>query len=189
MFSSARATADLSAAMPNRDALPPDDEVLERAIEAALVQARAAAALDEVPVGAVVFGPQGELLASAHNRTETQHDPTAHAERLALAAACQAVGATRLPAGSLLAVTLEPCAMCAGAIVLARPQWLLFGALDPKAGACGSLRDIVRDPRLNHRVELLPCRRQLECGELLTSFFRARRPPNPRDCRDPLGSV
>jgi tRNA(adenine34) deaminase len=168
---------------------PPVDGLLERAIGAALEQARAAAALDEVPVGAVVFGPQGELLAAAHNRTETLHDPTAHAERLALAAACAAAGTTRLPAGSLLAVTLEPCAMCAGAIVLARPQWLLFGALDPKAGACGSLRDIVRDPRLNHRVELLPRRREAECAELLTTFFRARRSENPRDCRDPLGSL
>jgi tRNA(adenine34) deaminase len=168
---------------------PPADGLLERAIGAALEQARAAAALDEVPVGAAVFGPGGELLAADHNRIESLRDPTAHAERLALAAACAAVGTTRLPTGSLLAVTLEPCAMCAGAIVLARPRWLLFGALDPKAGACGSLRDIVRDPRLNHRVELLPRRRELECGELLTSFFRSRRAEDPQDCRDLLGSL
>ncbi|MBM3986280.1 MAG: nucleoside deaminase, partial [Planctomycetes bacterium] len=89
--------------------------------------------------------------------------------------ACAAGGAARLPEGSLLAATLEPCAMCAGAIVLARPAWLVFGALDPKAGACGSLRDLVRDPRLNHRVVLLPRRREAECGALLTDFFRSRR--------------
>ena len=169
--------------------VPPPETLLERAISAALEQARAAAALDEVPVGAVVLGPAGELLAAAHNRTETLHDPTAHAERLALAAACRVCGSTRLPAGSLLAVTLEPCAMCAGAIVLARPRWLLFGALDPKAGACGSLRDIVRDPRLNHRVVLLPRRRERECGELLSAFFRARRPLRAQDCEAPLGSL
>jgi tRNA(adenine34) deaminase len=168
--------------------LPPPDALLERALAAALDQARAAAARDEVPVGAAVFGPDGELLAADHNRIEERHDPTAHAERLALSAACAAAGATRLPAGSLLAVTLEPCAMCAGAIVLARPRWLLFGALDPKAGACGSLRDIVRDPRLNHRVVLLPRRRERECGELLTEFFRARRQQPAWDCRDPLRS-
>jgi len=160
---------------------PPADSLLERAMLLALEQARAAAALDEVPVGAVVLGPDGELLAADHNRIETRHDPTAHAERLVLSAACAAAGATRLPPGSLLAVTLEPCAMCAGAIVLARPTWLLFGALDPKAGACGSLRDIVRDPRLNHRVGLLPRRREDECGALLTDFFRARRPAAARE--------
>jgi len=165
--------------------LPPADALLEHALSAALDQARAAAARDEVPVGAVVLGPDGELLAADHNRIEERRDPTAHAERLALSAACAAAGTTRLPAGSLLAVTLEPCAMCAGAIVLARPRWLLFGALDPKAGACGSLRDVVRDPRLNHRVVLLPRRRERECGELLSEFFRARRQQPAWECRDP----
>ena len=146
-----------------------------RAMRWALEEARAAEEEDEVPVGAVVLGPDGELLARAHNEIEQRCDPTAHAERLALTAACAAAGAPRLPAGSLLAVTLEPCAMCAGAIVLARPRWLVFGALDPKAGACGSLRDVVRDPRLNHRVELLPPLLADECGALLTRFFQVRR--------------
>jgi tRNA(adenine34) deaminase len=129
-----------------------------------------------VPVGAVVLGPDGALLAAAHNEIEALRDPTAHAERLALTRACAAVGHPRLPEGSLLAVTLEPCAMCAGAIVLARARFLVFGTTDPKAGACGSLRDVVRDPRLNHRVELLPSLLAEECGALLAAFFRARRP-------------
>jgi len=157
---------------------PPDD-VVARAMDRALELARLARERDEVPVGAVVIGPDGEPLAEAHNETETLRDPTAHAERLALARACAACGTTRLPEGSLLAVTLEPCAMCAGALVLARATWLVFGALDPKAGACGSLRDLVRDPRLNHRVALLPSRRAAECGELLSAFFAARRGPAP----------
>jgi tRNA(adenine34) deaminase len=141
----------------------------------ALEQARLALNQDEVPVGAAVFGPDGTQLAAAHNEIEGRRDPTAHAERLALTAACASSGSPRLPEGSLLAVTLEPCAMCAGAIVLARATWLVFGALDPKTGACGSLRDIVRDPRLNHRVRLLPRREEAACGELLTGFFRAKR--------------
>ena len=158
---------------------PPPDEVVERAMQRALELARTAAELDEVPVGAVVVGPDGAVLAEAYNRTENLLDPTAHAERLALAAACAASGGTRLPEGSLLAVTLEPCAMCAGALVLARAAYLVFGALDPKAGACGSLRDFVRDPRLNHRVVLLPRRHEADCGELLTRFFAAKRGPLP----------
>ena len=141
----------------------------------ALELARDAASHDEVPVGAVIFGPSGERLASARNEILGRSDPTAHAERLALTAACARVGAPRLPAGSLLVSTLEPCAMCAGAIVLARVDFLVFGASDPKTGACGSLRDIVRDPRLNHRVRLLPSREGDACGELLSAFFRARR--------------
>jgi tRNA(adenine34) deaminase len=155
----------------------PPDEALAQAMERALQLARLAAERDEVPVGAVVLGPDGVPLAEAHNETESLRDPTAHAERLALARACAACGTTRLPEGSVLAVTLEPCAMCAGALVLARASYLLFGALDPKAGACGSLRDLVRDPRLNHRVVVLPSRRAPECGALLSAFFLARRGP------------
>ncbi len=154
---------------------PPPDEVVAHALDRALELARTAAARDEVPVGAVVCAPDGRVLGEAHNEVESARDPTAHAERLALARACAACGDARLPEGSLLAATLEPCAMCAGAIVLARPAYLVFGALDPKAGACGSLRDLVRDPRLNHRVVLLPRRREAECGALLTGFFRSRR--------------
>jgi len=153
----------------------PTEEIQARAMERALELAVQGAAREEVPVGAVVLGPDGALLGEAHNEIEAQRDPTAHAELLALRRACLACGAPRLPEGSLLAATLEPCAMCAGAIVLARPAFLLFGALDPKSGACGSLRDLVRDPRLNHRVVLLPRRREADCGRLLTDFFRARR--------------
>jgi tRNA(adenine34) deaminase len=154
---------------------PPTEELQARAMERALELARLGAEREEVPVGAVVLGPDGAVLGEAHNEIEALHDPTAHAELLALRRACAAVAGPRLPEGSLLVATLEPCAMCAGAIVLARPTFLLFGALDPKSGACGSLRDLVRDPRLNHRVLLLARRREADCGELLTRFFRARR--------------
>ena len=141
----------------------------------ALSEAQLAFAADEVPVGAAILGPDGTVLGQAHNEILGQVDPTAHAERLALSMASRAVGAPRLPRGTILASTLEPCAMCAGALVLARVDWLIFGALDPKTGACGSLRDVVRDPRLNHRCTVLPRIREAECAELLTSFFRARR--------------
>jgi tRNA(adenine34) deaminase len=171
------------------DALPPAEPLLDHAMALALGEARAAASEDEVPVGAAIVGPDGVVLSSAHNETEQARDPTAHAERLALTRACAAVGATRLPEGSLLAVTLEPCAMCAGAMVLARVTWLVFGATDPKAGACGSLRNIVADERLNHRVRVLPARRPDECGALLTAFFRARRPGAGPGCRPPDGSL
>jgi len=162
----------------------PGADVLLHWMQRALELARQAERQGEVPVGAVVVGPAGDALAEAFNRTEELRDPSAHAELLALRGACAASGTTRLPAGSLLVVTLEPCAMCAGAIVLARPRWLCFGAADPKAGACGSLLDLVRDPRLNHRVELLPGPLAGECGELLSAFFRARRNSAGRDCRD-----
>ena len=163
---------------------PPDPGLVREAMERALQLAREAARVGEVPVGALVLGPDGAILAEAHNETETRNDPTAHAERLALARACAAAGATRLPEGSLLVVTLEPCAMCAGAIVLSRPRYLAFGATDPKAGACGTLFDIVRDPRLNHRVEVLPAPLGEVAGALLSEFFRARREGGGRDCRD-----
>ncbi len=155
------------------------------AFELALAQALLAEAHDEVPVGAAILGPDGAVLALGRNEIEARRDPTAHAERLALTAACAVVGAPRLPEGSLLVATLEPCAMCAGAIVLARVRFLAFGATDPKAGACGSLRDVVRDTRLNHRVELLPSQRAEECGDLLTRFFRVRRSAPARDCPGP----
>ncbi|GJM22331.1 MAG: hypothetical protein DHS20C15_22460 [Planctomycetota bacterium] len=153
----------------------PPEERLERAMQMALDEARLAAAEAEVPVGAALLGPDGELLARDHNRIEASGDPTAHAERLVLSAAGQRLGRPRMPAGSMLAVTLEPCAMCAGALVLARVDFLMFGAPDPKTGACGSLRDVVRDPRLNHRLELLPSREREACAELLRAFFRDRR--------------
>lgn len=139
----------------------------------AIAEARAAAEAGEVPVGAVVVGPEGEVVRS-RNRIREVHDPTGHAEMHALRAAAAAVGDARL--GELtLYVTLEPCAMCAGAIVLARLRRVVFGAWDPKAGMCGSLENIVRDPRLNHRAELLGGVLAGECGDLLRDFFRQRR--------------
>ena len=140
----------------------------------ALAEARAAAAAGEVPVGAVVVDGAGEILARAGNRREAEQNPLAHAELLALSAAARAAGSWRL-AGATLYVTLEPCAMCAGAIVLARIARLVYGAADPKAGFCGSLGDLVRDPRLNHRAEVLGGVLAEESGALLKGFFAGLR--------------
>ncbi len=159
----------------SRTRAPQTPERAELAMELALELARRAAARGEVPVGAVLLSADGSVLAARHNEIEARADPTAHAELLALRDACRLGGDPRLPPGTLLAATLEPCAMCAGGIVLARVEALVFGALDPKTGACGSLRDIVRDERLNHRVDVLERVRGDECGELLRAFFRARR--------------
>ncbi len=142
---------------------------------AALQEARRVGTTGDVPVGAVVLGPDGALLAAAGNARESAHDPTAHAEVLALRAAGAALGSWRLD-GCTLVVTLEPCTMCAGAAVLARLARLVIGAWDPKAGAVGSLRDVVRDRRLNHRVEVVTEVREQECAELLRTFFDAQRP-------------
>jgi tRNA(adenine34) deaminase len=144
------------------------------AVDAALVEARAALALGEVPVGAVVLDAGGAVIARAHNTRELGDDPTAHAEVLALRRAGAALGTWRLD-GCTLAVTLEPCTMCAGALVLARVRRLVFGAWDPKAGAVGSLWDAVRDRRLNHRPEVVSGVRGDECGALLAQFFAGRR--------------
>jgi len=144
----------------------------------ALAEAAIAADAGEVPVGAVVVSASGEVLARAHNRRETDQDPLAHAEVLAIRAAAERLGSWRLD-GATLFVTLEPCAMCAGALVLARVKRLVFGAADPKAGFCGSLGDLVRDPRLNHRLEVEAGLLAEECGEQLRAFFqrlRGRRP-------------
>jgi tRNA(adenine34) deaminase len=146
----------------------------EAAIDAALDVARAALSIGEVPVGAAVFDASGVLIASAHNEREGAHDPTGHAELVALRRAGAALGDWQL-VGCTLAVTLEPCTMCAGALVLARVARLVFGAWDPKAGAVGSLWDVVRDRRLNHRPEVVAGVRAAECGELLERFFAARR--------------
>jgi tRNA(adenine34) deaminase len=146
----------------------------EAAMEVALDVARAAAAMGEVPVGAVVLAPDGSLVASAHNEREALRDPTAHAEVVALRRAGAALGSWQL-VGCTLAVTLEPCTMCAGAAVLARVSRLVFGAWDPKTGAVGSLWDVVRDRRLNHRAEVIAGVREAECAALLASFFAARR--------------
>ena len=139
----------------------------------ALQQARLAADSGDVPVGAVVVRGD-ELLSRAENRTVRVQDPTAHAEVIAIRAASETLGSWRLE-GCTLYVTLEPCAMCAGAIVLARLDRLVFGAWDEKAGMVGSVGDIVRHPRLNHRPEVTAGVCAEECGTLLRDFFRERR--------------
>ena len=139
----------------------------------ALEMARAGGLRGEVPVGAVIVRAE-EVLAESHNRTVELHDPTAHAESLAIRAAARRLGDWRLNDCTLY-TTLEPCAQCAGAIVLARIPRLVFGAHDTKAGMAGSLENLVQDQRLNHRVELLGGVLASESSELLRAFFRARR--------------
>ncbi len=139
----------------------------------ALEEARRAMEDGEVPVGAVVVY-DGEVIARAHNLREGLQDPAAHAEILALREAARKLGRWRLT-GATLYVTLEPCAMCAGALVLARIDRLVYGADDPKAGACGSIFDIVREPRLNHRMEVLYGVLEEECRSVLKEFFANRR--------------
>jgi tRNA(adenine34) deaminase len=128
----------------------------------------------DVPVGCVVLGPDGAVVGRGRNERERGHDPTAHAEVVAMRAAGAALGSWRL-AGCTLAVTLEPCTMCAGAIVLARLDRVVFGARDPKSGAVGSLWDVVRDRRLNHRPEVIGGVLEEDCAALLTAWFRFRR--------------
>jgi tRNA(adenine34) deaminase len=146
----------------------------EEGIRLAIAQARLALAHDDVPVGAVILGPDGEPLGAGHNERELLQDPSAHAEMLAIRAAAAAVGSWRL-LDTTLYVTLEPCAMCAGAIVLARIPRVVYGTADPKAGAAGSVLDILAEPRLNHRPEVLGGVLQPECAALLLDFFAARR--------------
>jgi tRNA(adenine34) deaminase len=144
------------------------------AMRLALSEAAAAGARGEVPVGAVVLGPRGEVLASAGNSRESSADPTAHAEVLALQQAARSLGGWRL-SGCTLVVTLEPCTMCAGAAVLARVDRIVYGAVDEKAGAVGSLWDVVRDRRLNHRPEVVMGVLGEECAAVLKEFFGTRR--------------
>ena len=139
----------------------------------ALDEARSAGAGGDVPVGAVIVR-DGVVIGRGQNRVERLRDPTAHAEMLAIREASAALGYERL-AGATIYVTLEPCAMCAGAIVLARLERLVYGADDPKTGACGSLRDIVRDSRLNHQVVVTRGVLAETCSGLLKDFFRAKR--------------
>jgi len=139
----------------------------------ALAEARKAAAEGEVPIGAVVV-VDGRVVGRGRNARETRRDPTAHAEVLALQDAARALQRWRL-AGATVYATLEPCPMCAGALVNARVDRLVYAVPDPKAGAAGTLFDVPRDPRLNHRVEVVSGVLAEECGELLTSFFRSRR--------------
>lgn len=149
-----------------------------RLMAMALREARRAARLGEVPVGAVLVAPSPDgtpvVLARGHNLREARQDPTAHAEMLAIRRASRRLGAWRL-AGTTLYVTLEPCPMCAGALVLARVARLVFGCRDPKAGAVGSLYDLARDRRLNHRLSVTEGVLGDEASALLTDFFRARR--------------
>jgi tRNA(adenine34) deaminase len=142
-------------------------------MEAALRLARAASVREEVPIGAVIVA-DGEVLAEAHNETVERRDPTAHAELLAVHRALHRVGADRLPLATLY-VTLEPCAQCAGAIVLAKIGRVVFGAYDDRYGMGGSVHDLLRHPSLNHRAEVLGGLMAEECGELVRRFFEERR--------------
>ena len=146
---------------------------MQRAIELA----EAAADHGDVPIGALIVR-EDEVIGKAGNERELRRDPTAHAELLAIRAAAAALGGWRLP-GTVLYVTLEPCAMCAGAIVLARIPAVVYGASDPKAGAAGSVLDVLAEPALNHRPEVLAGVLEPECAALLRGFFAARRGPRP----------
>jgi tRNA(adenine34) deaminase len=151
----------------------------EPAMRLALAEAALAAQeSDDVPVGAVILDEAGAVLARAHNRREADRDPTAHAEILAIRQAARALGRWRLT-DLTLAVTLEPCTMCAGAVTAARLGRLVYGAEDPKAGAVGSLWDVLRDRRLNHQPEVIGGVLAPECGAILREFFSARRRPGP----------
>ncbi|MFI6499996.1 tRNA adenosine(34) deaminase TadA [Nonomuraea typhae] len=140
----------------------------------ALEEARRAGTRGEVPVGAVLLSPSGEILSRAGNDRESTADPTAHAEVLALRAAAAVLGSWRL-SGCTLVVTLEPCTMCAGAAVLSRVERIVYGAADEKGGAAGSLWDVVRDRRLNHRPEVVMGVLAEECSAVLKEFFATRR--------------
>src|SRR5213595_3939435 len=155
----------------------PDEHTFEGSetdlMRLALDEAKRAATHDDVPIGAVV-ARGGEVLTAAGNERELRSDPTAHAEILALRAAAERLGGWRIP-NAVIYVTLEPCAMCAGAIVLARVPRVVYGAPDPKAGAAGSIFDILSEPRLNHRPEVAGGLLKAECAALLTDFFGSRR--------------
>ena len=153
-----------------RGGLLPADHIW---MEAAIRLARAAAVREEVPIGAIIVH-EGRVIAEANNETIARGDPTAHAEILAIRKALEAVGEDRLLDATLY-VTLEPCAQCAGAIVLAKVGRVVFGAWDPRAGMAGSVHDLLRHPRLNHRPEVYGGVLEEECGETLKQFFRARR--------------
>ena len=148
---------------------PRDDYFMRMALR----EAERALEHDDVPIGAVLVR-DGELVAAAHNERELRQDPTAHAEIIALREAARLAGSWRL-LDTVVYVTLEPCAMCAGALVLARVPRVVYGASDPKAGACGSVLDVLGEPRLNHRPEVAGGLLAQECGELLSEFFASRR--------------
>src|SRR5438105_9819275 len=143
-------------------------------MEMALDEARAAAAEDEVPIGAVIVSLKRGVIARAHNQREMLRDPTAHAEMIAITQAAQALESWRLE-HCIIYVTLEPCPMCAGAIVLARLPMVVYGAVDPKAGACDTLYQITSDPRLNHRCQVVSGVCAERCAAVLSRFFAAKR--------------
>jgi tRNA(adenine34) deaminase len=143
-------------------------------MELALQEAAAAADADEVPVGAVIVSLERGVIGEAHNQREMLNDPTAHAEMIALTQAAQALGTWRLE-NCILYVTLEPCPMCAGAVVQARLPYVVYGAVDPKAGACDTLYRIASDPRLNHRAQVIGGVLADRCAAVLTDFFAAKR--------------
>jgi tRNA(adenine34) deaminase len=152
------------------------EQIDERYMRLAIDAAHIAEENGDVPIGAVIVH-EGRVIGRAYNQREQLKDPTAHAEIIALTQAASALGLWRLH-GCTIYVTLEPCPMCAGALVLGRLDRLVFGCTDPKAGACGSLYDIVRDGRLNHRLQVATGVLGDECGKLLQDFFRRRRPNN-----------
>jgi len=143
-------------------------------MEMALAEAEAAAAEDEVPVGCVILSPERGVIASAHNQREQLHDPTAHAEMIAITQAAESLKSWRLER-CVLYVTLEPCPMCAGAIVQARIPMVVYGCTDPKAGACDTLYQITSDPRLNHRARVIGGVMPERCSAILTDFFARKR--------------
>lgn len=158
----------------------------------AIAEAEEAERLGDVPIGAVVVGHDGTVLGRGRNERERDADPTAHAEILALRRAAAALGSWRVLDATLY-VTLEPCSMCAGAIVLSRIPRVVFGCTDPKAGACGSVLDITAQPALNHRPDVVGGVLDRECAAMLRSFFAVRRRPKPEraamDARDPRGDA
>jgi tRNA(adenine34) deaminase len=157
--------------------MPADMTDLRPFMDRALAEARRALDHDDVPIGAVVIrDADGAVVGAGHNERELRQDPTAHAEVLALQRAAAAIGSWRV-LDCTLVVTLEPCAMCAGAIVLARVPRVVFGCTDPKAGAAGSVLDVLAEPRLNHRPDVVGGVMAGECAALLREFFAARRPP------------
>jgi tRNA(adenine34) deaminase len=155
------------------DPLAIDMEPHQYYMQQALQQAQAAESVDEVPIGAIIVH-RGRIVGAAHNQRETLRDPTAHAEMLAITQAAEALGDWRLLDCGLY-VTLEPCPMCAGAIINARIPLVVYGAADPKAGAARSLYQLLDDSRLNHSCEVVPGVLDDECGEMLTAFFRRQR--------------
>jgi tRNA(adenine34) deaminase len=151
----------------------------EKWMKQALIEAKLALKKEEVPIGAVVVH-EDKIIGRGHNQVESLNDPTAHAEIIAIGAAATYLNSWRLSDASLY-VTLEPCAMCAGALVLSRTKRLVYGSKDPKAGACGSLFNIVQDPRLNHQIQVVTGILETECNRLLQAFFEKLRRKKPEN--------